>query len=77
MSDTFLRGHLNGSSASPGTLMGPNAFGELVVVRECTCPDRFDSVELWTTTKDDQLLALSRDPGSMTEWKLRKSMGLR
>lgn len=71
MSDTYLRGHLS-MDADGGILMGPNAFGEILVTRQCMCPDRFGSVELWTSTAADRAAAMARDARSLTEHRLQR-----
>lgn len=69
MGDSFLRGHA-GLNAEPGTLFGPNAFGELLVTRECSHSDRSGLLELWTAKLEDYQVALARDPASVTEYRM-------
>lgn len=67
----FMRGHLQ-ISGIPGTIVGPNAFEELLVLRQCDCPDRFGSMEAWTITAEDAKALRDREngPQSVTEFRL-------
>lgn len=66
--ERFYRGELPGSY-EPGTILGPNSFGELLVsIKDLeTGEDSF-----WTATKDDILAAREREPRSVTEFNLLK-----
>lgn len=69
MGDSFLRGHLV-TNAQPGTLFGPNEFGELLVARQCYHSDRPGQMEMWTAKMADYQTALAVDPRSVTEYRL-------
>lgn len=72
MSDSYFRGHLQFVGELPvyGTLLGPNAFGEILVTRDCFHSHKKGLVELWTITRDDWDLALQGTPRSIFEFKL-------
>lgn len=72
--DSFMRGHLT-IAAQAGTILGPNAFGELLVAKPCSHEDKPGRVELWTATPDDLDSSRRRDPQSVTEFRIQKVRG--
>lgn len=74
MADRYVRGVLQGFHAAPGTILGPNALGELMVVVE----DRTEGVALGFATTFDIGVALEQpEPRSVTEVTLRRQQAAR
>lgn len=67
MADTFLRGHLR-IQADPGTIVGPNAFGELLIAKPCT-HGLEGATEFWTGTREEILQLHEHRLRSMFEWR--------
>ena len=69
------------STAEVGTVVGPNAFQELLVAKPCThqVDDANERRDFWTSTTEDRDFVLAKDetgayvnsPRSITEFHMR------
>ena len=65
---TYGRGRLDGVHAEPGTLLGPNDYGELLAV---DANDEVGCTVRLATTHDLDAAGLAVKPRSVTEHQLR------
>lgn len=66
--ETYHRGHLT-LNVDLGTILGPDVYGQYVVVRECTHDT--NKACLWSPTNEDFQAMLKQRAQSMTEFKLQ------